>query len=36
MSAPAAASAAGVGLPAPHYRAFLDQRPPVGFIEVNS
>ena len=32
MSAPAA----GVGLRAPHYRAFLDRRPPVGFIEVHS
>ncbi|MCC2954513.1 DUF692 family protein [Massilia sp. IC2-477] len=28
--------AAGVGLRAPHYRAFLEQRPPVGFIEVHS
>ncbi|VXB26542.1 DUF692 family multinuclear iron-containing protein [Massilia sp. 9I] len=27
---------AGVGLRAPHYRAFLEQRPPVGFIEVHS
>lgn len=36
MSAPAAARAAGVGLRTPHYRAFLDRRPPVGFIEVHS
>lgn len=36
MSAPAAARAAGVGLRTPHYRAFLDGRPPVGFIEVHS
>ena len=28
--------AAGVGLRTPHYRAFLEQRPPVGFIEVHS
>lgn len=36
MSTPAAARAAGVGLRTPHYRAFLDRRPPVGFIEVHS
>lgn len=36
MSAPAAARAAGVGLRTPHYRAFLESRPPVGFIEVHS
>ncbi|WP_409268185.1 DUF692 family multinuclear iron-containing protein [Massilia sp. BHUDP2] len=40
MSAPAAApgggTAAGVGLRTPHYRAFLDRRPPVGFLEVHS
>lgn len=36
MSAPAAARAAGVGLRTPHYRAFLDRRPPVGFLEVHS
>jgi uncharacterized protein (UPF0276 family) len=28
--------AAGVGLRTPHYRAFLERRPPVGFIEVHS
>lgn len=28
--------AAGVGLRTPHYRAFLEGRPPVGFIEVHS
>ncbi|HEX7640863.1 MAG TPA: DUF692 family protein [Burkholderiaceae bacterium] len=26
----------GVGLRAPHYRAFLEQRPPVGWLEVHS
>ncbi|SFD47905.1 MNIO family bufferin maturase [Massilia yuzhufengensis] len=31
-----AALAAGVGLRAPHYRAFLAQRPAVGFLEVHS
>jgi len=36
MSAPGAALAAGVGLRSPHYRAFLETRPPVGFIEVHS
>lgn len=40
MSAPAAApmgaTAAGVGLRTPHYRAFLEGRPAVGFIEVHS
>ncbi|QOY95699.1 DUF692 family protein [Massilia sp. UMI-21] len=36
MQAPAAALCAGVGLRAPHYRAFLERRPPVGFIEVHS
>lgn len=36
MSAPAAARAAGVGLRTPHYRAFLEGRPPVGFLEVHS
>lgn len=40
MSAPAAApggsTAAGVGLRTPHYRAFLEGRPPVGFLEVHS
>ncbi len=36
MPAPAAAVPAGVGLRAPHYRAFLEQRPPVGFLEVHS
>lgn len=35
MSAPGAA-AVGVGLRTPHYRAFLAQRPRVGFIEVHS
>lgn len=29
-------TAPGVGLRAPHYRAFLEQRPAVGFIEVHS
>jgi len=33
MQAPVAA---GVGLRAPHYRAFVDRRPPVGFLEVHS
>jgi uncharacterized protein (UPF0276 family) len=28
--------AAGVGLRAPHYRAFLERRPAVGFLEVHS
>lgn len=40
MPAPAAApgggTAAGVGLRTPHYRAFLEGRPPVGFLEVHS
>ncbi|HEX8955124.1 MAG TPA: DUF692 family protein, partial [Burkholderiaceae bacterium] len=26
----------GVGLRAPHYRAFLERRPPVGWLEVHS
>lgn len=32
----AAPVAAGVGLRAPHYRAFLDTRPALGFLEVHS
>lgn len=36
MPAPDAAPAVGLGLRTPHYRAFLAQRPPVGFIEVHS
>ncbi len=32
----AAGTPAGVGLRAPHYRAFLESRPAVGFIEVHS
>ena len=36
MRAPDAAVKAGVGLRTPHYRAFLDGRPAVGFIEVHS
>lgn len=36
MHAPDAALTAGVGLRTPHYRAFLDERPAVGFIEVHS
>lgn len=35
-AAPGVGTAAGVGLRAPHYRAFLEGRPPVGFIEVHS
>lgn len=35
MHAPGAA-AAGIGLRAPHYRAFLEQRPKLAFIEVHS
>ena len=31
-----AASGVGIGLRAPHYRAFLDRRPGVGFIEVHT
>lgn len=31
-----ATPAAGVGLRAPHYRAFLEQRPKLGFLEVHS
>ncbi|MEX5748742.1 DUF692 family multinuclear iron-containing protein [Massilia sp. X63] len=33
---PAAAIPTGIGLRAPHYRAFLEGRPAVGFIEVHS
>ncbi|NNG24497.1 MNIO family bufferin maturase [Telluria aromaticivorans] len=36
MRAPDAAIDAGVGLRTPHYRAFLEGRPAVGFIEVHS
>lgn len=36
MHAPEAALAAGVGLRPPHYRAFLEGRPALGFIEVHS
>ncbi|MCA1246968.1 DUF692 family multinuclear iron-containing protein [Massilia sp. MS-15] len=36
MSAPQAVPRAGIGLRAPHYRAFLASRPAVGFIEVHS
>lgn len=36
MPAPDAAPAVGLGLRTPHYRTFLAQRPPVGFIEVHS
>lgn len=35
-AAPDAAAVVGVGLRTPHYRAFLDERPAVGFIEVHS
>ena len=37
MSPPSTArSLTGIGLRAPHYRAFLDGRPPVGWLEVHS
>lgn len=36
MPATGAATAVGVGLRTPHYRAFLEGRPAVGFIEVHS
>ncbi len=36
MHAPGAAAAVGVGLRPPHYRAFLERRPALGFIEVHS
>jgi len=32
----AAADRAGIGLRAPHYRAFLDRRPAVGWVEVHT
>lgn len=33
---PARAARAGIGLRAPHYRALLEQRPALGFLEVHS
>ncbi|MFC0250745.1 MNIO family bufferin maturase [Massilia consociata] len=36
MRVPGAPVGAGVGLRAPHYRAFLERRPAVGFLEVHS
>lgn len=36
MPAPGAAAAVGIGLRPPHYRSFLERRPPLGFIEVHS
>jgi len=33
---PALATQAGIGLRAPHYRALLEQRPALGFVEVHS
>ncbi len=36
VAAPIPAGAAGIGLRAPHYRALLDERPDVSFLEVHS
>jgi uncharacterized protein (UPF0276 family) len=36
MPARRLASAAGIGLRAPHYAALLERRPPLGFLEVHS
>ena len=36
MHSPASGGLVGVGLRAPHYRAFLDERPRIGWLEVHS